>query len=546
MGASDQARGAGRGAGEVSGATLRRMLAEAAAALELHAAAIDAINVFPVPDGDTGANLAATLRAVTGAMAPLPADASAGAVLEAGARGALTGARGNSGVILSQWLLGLARSASGAAELNRAALEAAFKSASEAAWAALAEPREGTMLSVAAALAAPETHSDASMEACLAEAVARAQAAVARTPEQLPVLAAAGVVDAGALGLSEVVAGMLRGLRGEQTPPTLDAGRIDAEWARTAVTEELGFCLELLVSGRGLEAGRVREQMVALGESVVVGGDGDTLHIHVHTDAPEAVVAAAAVWGEVSEVKADDLSAQTAGLGAARGPLGDVAVVAVVSGEGFRRLFRDLGVAAIVPGGATMNPSTEAIWRAARSAHAADVLVLPNHANVAPAARQAAALAAEAGEGPRLHVVTCDDQPAGVAALMALELGAPAAELAERMSAAAAEIATGSVTLAARATSTPVALAAGQPFALAGDDILGGAESVGAALGLLVRALVGRKPGASLLTLYAGEGLDPAEAEAAARELGDRYHGELDVELVIGGQPHYPWVVSLE
>ncbi len=539
--------GASHRADTLDGPTLRRMFVLALAWLERNAPAIDAINVFPVPDGDTGSNMTLTMRATVEALQAEPRE-STGEVLASAARGALLGARGNSGVILSQWIRGLAEALP--EDANGHELSRALEAAAAATRSAIGEPRDGTILSVASALSGNGRGQG------LAEFITamqlRAREAVDRTPEQLAVLAEAGVVDAGALGLAIIVEGFGFAVRGEDLPDGMvEGGAIDPGWLAQSETrtsgDGFGFCTEFVLEGRALDAGRLRGALAEIGHSVVVVGDRDLLHAHVHTSGPERAFELAAALGSVSRKKADDMSAQRAALiGEARGEFPAIAIVAVASGEGFTALFHELGVAAVIPGGPTMNPSAEAILRAAATTHARQVIVLPNDGNIVAAARQAAALAAEGGESPRLVVVPSQSQAAGVAALTAFDRNGEADANADAMGEAASTVATGAVTFAAREVETPVRLTKGQPFALLGDEIVAGAESTREALLVLVDALIAQDPDASLLTLYQGAEVESEEGQAVCAELALSAGRELEIELVIGGQPHYPWAVALE
>lgn len=534
----------------LSGRLLVQALTSAAAWVERNAAALDAINVFPVPDGDTGANLSLTLRAAAKA-APVghgsEADPPLAQVAAAAARGALLGARGNSGVILSQWLRGLAEAVEGATGADGPALGGALGVAAAAATGAIREPREGTMVTVAEAVGRAVASVDAGVApaAVLETALAAAREAVARTPAQMPLLAEAGVVDAGGEGLALVLEGMLHGLTGEPLPAApIDVGRIDEGWLSRAEAASpagrYGFCTEFNVIGAGLEARRLREALAGLGDSVIVAGSAELLHAHVHTAEPEAAFTAGESQGRVSDRKADNMHTQHEALVTRSGREG-VAVVAVAAGAGFAALFRELG-ATVVDAGHSFNPDTASLLAAARASGGADVIVLPSHPNVIPAAEQAAALS----EDVRLHVLPTTSMPAGVAALLARGQGAAAEVTLAGMAHAIEAVVSGAVTQAARAVRAPVSLREGQPFALIEGDPVAGAESDEAALATLVEALRARHPGGTLLTLYAGAGLGKAEAEAAAESLrGDAAAG-LEVEAVVGGQPHYPFVVSLE
>ncbi len=532
----------------LSAPLLRRGLTTAADWLSRNASAIDAINVFPVPDGDTGSNMALTLRSAVAEVDQLPGDTLASDVLTACARGALMGARGNSGVILSQWLRGLAEAVTGD-PVSAAELDSAVAQAATVARSAIAEPREGTILSVSDALS---QQGDANSIIEWAEGVVeRARRAVERTPDQLPILRDAGVVDAGALGLSTLLEGLLLGLRGDSLPAeSREAGTIDPQWmaeAGAGLAESSGFCTEFVVDIVGpkasVDSAALRRSMEALGESVLVVGDRQMAHVHLHTTDPEAAFAAGASFGRVSEGKADDLAAQHAVLQPGAG-LAEMAVVAVASGHGYIDQFRSLGVSVIVPGGQTMNPSAAAILRAAQTTHAREVLVLPNNINILPTAEQAAQLAG--ADEPRLHVVGTRSQPAGVAALTALIQGASAEDNAAMMTEAATSLLAGAVTYAARSIEEPLRLVQGQPFALLESEIVAAAEELDDALCLLVGKMLAQAPSASLLTLYRGGDVSAEASEAAIERIRQAVPAGVEVELVIGGQPHYHWEVSLE
>lgn len=540
--------------GALRSADFRRMLQAATSWLDQHADAIDAINVFPVPDGDTGRNMAQTLRAAWESAAALPEGVTLGEATRAAADGALLAARGNSGVILSQWLRGLALAVEERAEAGTGLLAEALARASESAYAAIEEPREGTILSVARAAADCGPNPDAlTPEAALRGAVTRAQAAVARTPEQIPLLAEAGVVDAGAQGLAVVLAGLHQGLVGvDGEAPAADFGQIRAGWlAGAAALEEagggFGFCTEYLISGEALDLETIRRALDRMGDSLVVAGDARHARVHVHTDDPEAAFDAGRRFGTIDRCRTDDMDVRHATLTRRADRAGTVAAVAVASGAGFARLFRELG-AEIVEGGATHNPSAAEILAAARRSGGRDVLVLPNDPTVIAAARQAAELAA----GMRLHVVATDSQPAAVAALSVWDRAAPVGEARERMSRAAESLLAGAVTRAARAIDRPIALQAGQPFAMLGQEIVAGAETTEDALATLAERILARWEGlergpAELLSVYTGA--EVVEPNGLREQLSARLAAlgaSVEVEVVIGGQPHYPFLLSLE
>lgn len=510
----------------------------AAAALTAQSDAINAINVFPVPDGDTGTNMSLTMRAA--ADAAHAASTGAGDVLRAAARGALMGAKGNSGVILSQILAGLAESAGDATALDAAMLRDAFVSARDAAYRVVSKPKEGTILTAISAAAASRAGADAiDAWACAAD---EARAAVARTPELLPVLKEAGVVDAGAQGLSVLLDGAAASLRGEAPAFVASSlGSIDPAWlaATRAVHDHAGgpgFCTEFVISGSSLDAATVRSAVSEAGESVLVVGGPDVLRVHVHTATPDDVLRTARTFGAVSNEKVDDMGAQVRRLHSSQRPAAGVAVVAVASGDGLADLMLQTGAHEIVRGGQTMNPSAGDIREAIERTGAKDVIVLPNNKNIVLAAR----LAAEGIEGAR--VIETVSLPQGVAALVAFNEEAGADENEAAMREAIAGVRTAEVTLAARAVSiSGVSVREGQPIGIVDGELAVAEDTIDAAVAACV-ALLLRERDDAVVTLYAGEGAD--DPDALAERLRDEFG--VDVELVDGGQPHYPYLIGVE
>ncbi len=534
---------------DIDGPALARALLGAERALELQREALNAINVFPVPDGDTGTNMFMTMRAACDAVRGLAGEPVASEVVAAAARAALMGARGNSGVILSQILTGMAAFEGTAAVLEGPVLAAALERGRSAAYRVISNPREGTILTaITAAASAAGQHAGEAPVAVLASAAAAAQEATDRTPELLPVLKEAGVVDAGAQGLAIILDAMVRSLRGEEVAAPRDFGAIDEAWlsATRAVHDagdRSGFCTEFVVTAAALDPEVVRARLSSIGDSVlVVGGDG-AVRVHVHTAAPEEAFAYGRTLGAVSNEKAEDMEAQFQMLAShapAPAPAGArVAIVAVAAGAGMEALFRSLGAAAVVHGGQTMNPSAGEIRDAIAAAGGSDTIVLPNNKNIVLAAQQAAR---ELGE--RVHVVRTRSIPQGVAAMVAFNAEAPSADNVAAMEAAIADVRTGEVTLAARATRIHgIDVRRGQPIALIDGDLALASETVaGAAYACAARVLEGRS--GAIVTLYYGEGETAEAAETLAARLRDAFGCE--VEVVDGGQPHYPYLIGVE
>jgi DAK2 domain fusion protein YloV len=538
-----------RAATSLDGALLRTLFADACSLLHRHIDALNAINVFPIPDGDTGTNMHLTLRAGVDELAKTTGDLSA--ALQALAHGALMGARGNSGVILSQVLHGFAEALEGRRGADGPALADAFQAAKQAAYAALSEPVEGTILTVAREAAeAVADEASATVEEVLARAVAAAKEAVARTPELLPVLKEAGVVDAGGLGLAIVLEGLLRSLRGESLDVNLapqvavDAGwRSEAASLHRAEHGESGYCTEFMVSGHGFDAPAVRAHLGSLGTSLLVVGGADLLRVHLHTTRPDDAIAYGRTLGELAQVKADNLEAQIESwISQAEAPppvTASIGIVAVAAGEGIEEAFRSVGVTHLVRGGQTMNPSAGEILEVIEACPEAQVVVLPNNKNIIASAKQAAERASK-----QVAVVPSRSLPQGVAAVLALNPDLPFEENTAAMERALTSVRSAEVTRAVRATTIEGRrIEMGQAIGIIDGKLCVVAKDIAAAVKACVEEM--RSPQAGLLTLYSGRDVRDEDAETLAAELRAQYP-DLEVELVPGGQPHYHYILSLE
>lgn len=531
------------------GEGLIRALRYAAAWLERHAAAIDALNVFPVPDGDTGLNMSVTLRAALAAAEEQ--DGTLARIAQAAARGALMGARGNSGVILSQLLRGFADALGEAEELTPALLAAGLDEAADAAYRAVLRPVEGTILTVAraAARAAREVAERGAMLGdVLAAAAQAAEEAVRRTPEQLDVLREAGVVDAGGRGYAVLLDGLLRGLRGEPLATGPRAAPVIQPPLHVPGEETYGYCTEFVILGKGLDLAEVREAMARLGQSVLVVGDSRAVRVHLHTRDPGSALSYAVQRGTLTRVTIENMDEQQAtfrrqAVGShVAAPLRAEAalpVVAVVAGEGFAELYRSLGATCLVADRRGTNPSVAELATAIAAANGREIIVLPNDPNVAPAVEQAARQASRT-----VAAVPTRDMAQGLAALVAYSPLATAEENARAMRAALDRVRTARVTWAARdAVVGGVALPAGTTLALADRQLLAHGRDV-AAVVLDALAALGAS-GAELITLYAGRGVAEADARALAERVRARWP-QATVEVVSGRQPNDYYLLALE
>ena len=541
----------------LSGGQLRDMFAAAAAWLEKHIESVNAINVFPVPDGDTGTNMYLTMRSVMEEAQRCPEE-GAGAIMAAMSQGALMGARGNSGVILSQIIRGMTRAVGEAETIDAATWVRGMEEGAVGAYKAVSKPAEGTILTVMreASEAARQTFDSEApdilgvMEATL-EAASQS---LDRTPTLLPVLAEAGVVDAGGKGLLVLLDGMKRHLKGE--PMDVAAGvpeeQIGQEWL--AVTSRLhgqgeslyGYCTEFLIGGKEMEPDSLRNRMLELGDSVLVVGDDRLVRVHVHTDDPGAALSHGTGVGSLLQVKVDNIREQAdrflemhEGRAEVEAQPEAISTVAVAAGEGMATVFRSVGCTKVVSGGPTMNPSTRDIVDAVEACPSDEVILLPNDKNIIMAAKQAEELTQK-----RLRVVETRSIPQGIAALLALNQEAELEANVTAMEEAGQGVLTLEVCRAVRSTSIGgVKVREGQIIAIVDDELKLAAET--AEEGVL-RALEGvEAEGVSLVTLYYGADTKQAEAESLGKRVKQVFP-QYDVEVVHGGQPHYNYIASVE
>ena len=457
------------------------------------------------------------------------------------------GARGNSGVILSQILRGFARSLDGETNVGGATLAGALASAADDAYAALAEPREGTILTVirAAADAASADHLNAGQ--VLANAAAAAHAAVEQTPELLPVLKEAGVVDAGGLGLAILLEGLSRSFHGKTldvdlTPeiPDIAGWQSQAASLHDARHGTAGYCTEFVVAGAATDAGEVRSHLQQFGDSLLVVGDESLLRVHVHTATPDDALAYGHTLGDVSQVKVDNMEQQVLEFASKEAAtLADIGIVAVAEGPGIEAAFRSIGVTQLIEGGQTMNPSAGEILEAIDACPQDHVIILPNNGNVIAAAEQAAAEAKKTAT-----VVPSKSIPQGVTAVLALSPDQSFDENVGSMARAAAAVRSAEVTRAVRATViNGRKIHAGQAIGIVDGDLTVVSTDLEQAVHDSITEMDPAR--SSLLTVYSGADVRQHEAEALVRELRER-NPDLEVELVPGGQRHYSYLLSLE
>ena len=553
------------------GVLFRRSLLGSLTWLTANRDKVNELNVFPVPDGDTGTNMLLTLESAIEEMGP-DENSDLSQVAATVAHGALMGARGNSGVILSQVLRGFSQGVGENASVDCKELAHAFAEATAVAYKGVTKPTEGTILTVArkvseAALAKAEETED--IAELIQSVVSAAQRAVDDTPSQLAVLREAGVVDAGGYGLMVILEGFLKTVKGQEIPTTSKAARAPAPERQPAKVgahaletpeEGWGFCTEFLIQEPSKPFDEVRRELTPMGNSAAIVGDDALIRVHIHTLDPGGLIAQATAYGTLQKLKVEDMTRQHHEIlahdppaqdedvasaapplgtnGYSRVPTGQVGVVAVAAGEGFRRIFEELG-AGVVEGGQTMNPSTEDLLAAVTANGADEVIILPNNKNVIMTAQQVCSLSSKT-----IKVVASRTVPQGISALLNLDPGAGLEANSEAMASALDGVQTIEVTKAVRSTSVGgLKIKNGDMIALVNGKITRAGKN---AQEVVDGALEGLKTdGFELCTIYAGAAVKDDEARDIVGHVRQHFP-KLEVQLQRGEQDHYPYILSLE
>jgi len=538
----------------INGQDLREMFAAATTWLEKNASDIDVLNVFPVPDGDTGTNMLLTMRSSIEEAYRAP-DRSASAVIQAMANGALMGARGNSGVILSQIWHGLAQGLAGKESFTGSDLADALLQASAMAYKGISNPVEGTILTVIreAASAAQAQAASASNDliSVMEATVSAANESVANTPSLLPVLREAGVVDAGGQGLYTILEGAFRFLRGEAEQmqfrkPQIIVSNIPliARSPQMLAADEVpfGYCTEFLLKGEELDPDKIRTRLEKKGQSLIVVGGESTVRVHIHTEKPGNVISYVSSLGTMHQVSIRNMDEQHQDfleMQKEKAPAIDMAIIAVVSGDGLTDVFTSLGATAIVPGGQTMNPSTKDLLQAVESVASDKVIILPNNKNIVLTAEQVQSLTEKS-----VKVVPTKTIPQGVAALLAFDYEADFETNAQIMNKAKSAAKTIEITRAVRSTQIDgLKIKKNQAIGLLDGDLLAAGNDTAEVLNKMLAELNLNE--AEVITIYYGADTEPTEAEQVSVTIREQ-HPQLQVEVVRGGQPHYNYIVAIE
>ncbi|MCK4862829.1 MAG: DAK2 domain-containing protein [Dehalococcoidales bacterium] len=538
----------------VAGQDMRDMFSAATSWLEKSSADIDALNVFPVPDGDTGTNMMLTMRSTMDEAYRAP-DNSAAGVAHAMARGALMGARGNSGVILSQMWRGLAQGLEDKESFTAAELAAALQLSAQIAYKGVSNPVEGTMLTVMKdAAAAAQAQVDAGNEdiiSVLEATVSAAGDSVSNTPMLLKVLKDAGVVDAGGQGVYTILEGALQYLRGEtelmrlRKPQIIvsDIPHVVSQPQSIAIDEvPYGYCTEFLLKGEELDPDVIKKRLLKKGESLIVVGDDSAVRIHIHTLTPGNILQFAAKLGTMHQVSVRNMDEQHQDfleMQKERMPTTDTAVIAVAAGDGLTDVFGSLGVAAVVPGGQTMNPSTKDILQVVEATFSDKIIILPNNKNIIATANQVQSLTEK-----KIMVVPTKTIPQGVVALLSFDYEAEFNTNAEIMEKALSSVKTIEVTRSVRATKiNGLKIKRKQPIGLLDGELIAVGDTNLDVINQLLSRLGLEK--AEVITIYFGEDAEAEETEQINAGIMEKYP-HLQVESIRGGQPHYSYIISIE
>ncbi len=520
--------------------------------------AVDALNIFPVPDGDTGTNMSMTISAAAKEVEQMPDDSTIADVSKRCASALLRGARGNSGVILSLIFRGFSKAFKGLDSADSKAVAAAFRAGTDAAYKAVMKPTEGTILTVIrkAAEAAEDIAEieDNPLEVCNA-AIQAAKVALQETPELLPVLKKAGVVDAGGQGLVLIFEG-IKSVFGKNIILSKTEGETEKSTAAIKESNEeikYGYCSEFLIAkeenSKEKDPEKLRSYLELIGDCVVVVDDNDIIKVHVHSNCPGTVIQTALKYGQLYNIKIDNMRRQheenkteVKSEPKTAKPENDYGFVAVCAGDGLTQLFKDLGADTVVSGGQTMNPSTDDILHAVMSTPAKTVFVLPNNKNIIMAAQQAIPLA----EDRKIVVIETKTVPQGISAMLAFDETCSEEENLETISETIKATKTGMVTFAARdseVNGTPIKQ--GQIMGITEGSI----EYVGDDKEQIAFETASKmfEPGVSnIVTLYYGEGTTKDEATKVEELLKEKYGTAVETAVVNGGQPIYYYMISVE
>lgn len=539
----------------INGATFAKMVISASKLLDVNREQIDTLNVFPVPDGDTGTNMSLTMQSAIKELRACKSNALPD-LADAVSKGALKGARGNSGVITSQIFRGICSVLKDYTEADTRALAKGLKAATDIAYGAVSKPKEGTILTVCRMVsehAQSICGKNKDIESFLTEIINKAEEAVKLTPTLLPVLKKAGVVDSGGMGLLTIYRGMYKGLIGEEiegATADLPEVKVDSSMEHADIlnlgTIEFGYCTEFFVINLKkkttlADIDRLKEYLMTIGDCVLVIGDLEFIKVHVHTNNPDKALSKALQLGEIDKIKIENMLEENRELiKKYEAEKKEMGMLSICSGTGLADIFKDLNCDRVIEGGQTMNPSAQDIADAIIKINAENVFVFPNNKNIILAAEQSKSLV----EGKKINVVPTKSIPQGISAALAFNPEVSADENLINMLHAIDNVTSGQVTYAVRTTKVDgFSLNKGDIIGLDNKKILAHGKDIAAVTAKLIDKL--RDQSHSLINLYYGSDVTEEDASALQAKIQETYP-DLDVELFFGGQAIYYYIVSLE
>lgn len=539
----------------INGAIFAKMVISASKLLDVNREQIDTLNVFPVPDGDTGTNMSLTMQSAIKELRACKSNALPD-LADAVSKGALKGARGNSGVITSQIFRGICSVLKDYTEADTRALAKGLKAATDIAYGAVSKPKEGTILTVCRMVsehAQSICGKNKDIESFLTEIINKAEEAVQLTPTLLPVLKKAGVVDSGGMGLLTIYRGMYKGLIGEEiegVAADLPEVKVDSSMEHADIlnlgTIEFGYCTEFFVINLKkkttlADIDRLKEYLMTIGDCVLVIGDLEFIKVHVHTNNPDKALSKALQLGEIDKIKIENMLEENRELiKKYEAEKKEMGMLSICSGTGLADIFKDLNCDRVIEGGQTMNPSAQDIADAIIKINAENVFVFPNNKNIILAAEQSKSLV----EGKKINVVPTKSIPQGISAALAFNPEVSADENLINMLHAIDNVTSGQVTYAVRTTKVDgFSLNKGDIIGLDNKKILAHGKDIATVTAKLIDKL--RDQSHSLINLYYGSDVTEEEASALQAKIQETYP-DLDVELFFGGQAIYYYIVSLE
>ncbi len=529
----------------IKGTMLKNMFIAAANVLDRNKAAVDALNVFPVPDGDTGTNMALTMISAVEELKKAGSE-TVEDVAEAIANGSLMGARGNSGVILSQLFRGFAKSLKGQDRINTAAFARALTGGVETAYKAVMKPTEGTILTVAreTALKAEEIcGSTRDFNIFLEEILKQSSITLDKTPEMLKVLAQAGVVDAGGKGFVFILQGFLKAFRGEEIQPDTAKSIPVTEKKEVEGQESLiyPYCTQFVIKCPSGTAQELKKAIMSLGDSTLVVGDEKAIKVHIHTDRPHKILEEGLKLGELSRIEIDNMKEQHRDTGFFDNTEEEkeYGIISVAMGQGFDNLFKDLGVDIIIQGGQTMNPSTQDFLKAINDLHARNIFILPNNSNIIMAANQAKELSEK-----NVFVVPTKTMPQGISAMIAFNGMQSGTDNFNNMISAIEEVKTGQVTYAVRdSVFDNVQIRQGDIMGIGEGRIQNKGKDIQDVAYELLKSLIDED--SEIVTIFYGEEMKEEDARQLAARLEEE-NQDTEIEVHYGGQPVYYYIFAVE